>query len=479
MKKIFLILTLLAIFSACDDRLEDLNTPKKNAVEVPYEMVFTAATRSLFDMMLSTNVNENNFRLYAQYWAQTTYPDESQYNQVSRQLPDNIWQNGYRDVLKDLDESKKILNETFELKGLTEADRVTQEGIIEALEVYTWSVLVDVWGAVPYTEALDMENLNPAYDAGADVYASIISKLDAAIAKIETGGAGFPETQDVVYHGDNEKWLKFANSLKVRLAVTISDADAGKAQTMITEALAKGIFESNEDNATIAYLDASPNTNPLWEDLVQSGRSDFVIANTIVDKMNALGDPRLAVYADEYEPGVYKGGIYGTANTYAQNSHVGALFHEPALEGVILEYSEINFMLAEAAAKGLNAGGTVEEYYEEGIRASFDYWGVDGVDAYLAKPEVAYATAAGDWKQKIGTQEWLAYYNRSFEGWNVWRRLDFDGFNVPPGLAESDIPRRIIFPIKEATLNQGALDAAIQLIGGSDDVQTKVFWDKN
>jgi hypothetical protein len=397
---------------------------------------------------------------------------------VGRQLPDNIWQNAYRDVLKDLQESKRLLNENWESRGLLETDRATQEAMIETLEVYTYSVLVDLWGAVPFSEALDSENLNPAYEAGQDVYAAIIDRLNTAIGKMDESATGFSEAQDIVYGGDVTKWLKFANSLKVRLAVTISDVDAGKAATMINEALESGVFESNADNASMAYLPASPNTNPLWEELVQSGRADYVIANTIVDEMMALDDPRLAVYADPYE-GSFKGGVYGTANTYAQNSHVGELFHLPELEGVILDYAEVNFLLAEAAAKGLGIPGTAAAYYEEGIRASFDYWGVAGVEAYLAQPEVAYATAAGDWKQKIGVQEWLAMYNRGFEGWNAWRRLDFTGFNVPPGFAESDIPRRLIFPIKEATLNNTSLMEAIQMIGGSDNVQTKVFWDVN
>lgn len=427
-------------------------------------------------MMVSTNVNENNFRLYSQYWAQTTYPDESQYNMVSRELPDNMFQNAYRDVLKDLQVSKQLLNDTWEERGLLEADRATQEAIIEALEVYTYSVIVDTWGAAPFTEALDDENLNPKYEGGAEIYTAIIDRLNAAIAKMDVTASGFPANQDVVYGGDVEKWVKFANTLKVRLAVTISDVDAGKATTMINEALTSGVFESNDDNATIQYLPASPNTNPLWEDLEASGRDDYVVANTLIDKMLALDDPRIAVYADPFETS-YKGGIYGTANTFAQNSHVGELFYQPDLEGVILDYTELNFLLAEAAAKGLAITGTPEEYYEEGIRSSFEYWGVAGVDAYLAQPEVAYATAAGDWKQKIGVQEWLAYYNRGFEAWNAWRRLDFTGFNVPPGLTADDMPKRLIFPIREATLNGTSLGEAISLIGGTDNVQTRVFWD--
>jgi hypothetical protein len=112
-----------------------------------------------------------------------------------------------------------------------------------------------------------------------------------------------------------------------------------------------------------------------------------------------------------------------------------------------------------------------------------EYWGVDDADiaTYLANPDVAYATAegGGTWQQKIGVQQWIAFFNRGFEGWTLWRRLDFDVLNVPPGLTYDDIPKRLIFPIEEATLNPVNLDAAIELIGGSDDVQTRVFWDVN
>ena len=148
---------------------------------------------------------------------------------------------------------------------------------------------------------------------------------------------------------------------------------------------------------------------------------------------------------------------------------------------MILDYAEVQFLLAEAAERGFTVPSTAAEHYEEGIRASMEYWGVAPADvtAYLANPEVAYATAAGDWKQKIGVQHWLALYNRGFEGWTVWRRLDFTGFNAPPQMDLTDIPKRFIFPIEEATLNNANLNEAIQLIGGTDSAQTPVFWDVN
>jgi len=485
MKKIlFITLILAGSFISCDDeKLIEMNRPKKNAAKVPGELLFTNGSRNMFDLMTSTDVNVNVFRLYSQYWAQTTYPDESQYNMVSREIPDNFWEAAYRDALKDLDEAGRVIEEDYESLGMSEGHKNNQIAIINIHKAYLYTVLIDVFGAVPFSEALSEENLLPKYDPGQDVYSGAIDMLNSAIGSINLGEPGFSETQDPIYQGDMEGWQKFANSLKLRIAITIEDVDASKAQAMVTEALAGGIIDSNDFNASITYENSAPNTNPVWEDLVQSGREDYVVANTLVDKLNALDDPRLPVFAEPLKDGTtFQGGEYGTGNVYADNSHIGDLFHQPNLEGVVFDYAEVEFLLAEAIERGLTGvPGTAAEHYTEGIRASMEYWGVDDADinAYLAQPDVAYATAAGTWKQKIGSQLWIAYYNRGYEGWTMWRRLDFEGFNVPDGLAESDIPKRMIFPIEEATLNPTALTTAIQTIGGADDVQTKVFWDMN
>ena len=481
MKKILITLFIIGVITACDDRLEELNTPAKGAVTVPAAPLFANGINELFYMMNNSNTNINVFRLYAQYWAQTTYPDESQYNMVGRRNPDNFWRGAYRDALMDLEEAKRITMDTWQQEGLTEAERDNRVAIIDAARVYVYATLVDAFGAVPFSEALDPEILQPRYESGSAVYDQIIVLLDQAIAMMDPAEASWPEAQDPVYEGDTEGWFKFANSLKLKLAITIADVNASKAATMVAQA-EPNVFESNADNASITYLDAFPNTHPIHEDLVQSGRADYVVANTLIDRLNALDDPRIAVFAEPLADGVtYEGGVYGTNNTYAQKSHIGDVFHDPTLEGLILDYAEVEFLLAEAAARGMAVTGTAEEHYENGIRASMEYWGVPEaeIDAYLAQPEVAYATAEGDWRQKIGVQHWIALYNRGFEGWTVWRRLDFTGFNVPPLLTYEDIPERFIFPIEEATLNGTNLDEAIQLIGGSDDANTRVFWDVN
>lgn len=529
MKKILLTVFITCVFFACDDRLEDLNKPTKQPTEVPAETVFANGVKEMAYMVTNSNTNINVLRLYAQYWAQTTYPDESQYNMVTRRNPDNFWRGAYRDALKDLDEARIITLETADALALPDEVVNNRLALVDICKVFIYSALVDAFGPIPFSEALNPDILQPKYDDDEEVYDQLFVMLDNAINMIDTDAEGFQASQDLLYEGDMEGWVKFANSLKLRMAITISDVNPGKASTLAAAAIAAGVFEGNEDNAGITYLDAFPNTHPVHEDLVQSGRDDYVIANTIVDKLNQLYDPRLlsfgqgvdvvypldankkkrdttivdrgnmilyyaktdqVVYkttpftltvADTInEPQLFIGGVYGTNNTFAARSHIGEPFYQPTLEGLLLDYAEVEFLQAEAVERGL-IGGDAEEHYNAGITASMEYWGVaeDDITDYLANPDVAYTTAAGDWKQKIGTQHWLALYNRGLEGWTVWRRLDFTGFKAPPLLTYADIPERFIYPIEEATLNKANLDVGIQMLGGADDANTHVFWDVN
>jgi len=211
--------------------------------------------------------------------------------------------------------------------------------------------------------------------------------------------------------------------------------------------------------------------------LVASGRHDFVPANTIVDIMNTLEDPRRPAFFTEYN-GSYVGGKYGYPNSFSQYSHISDQIQIPDFQGIIMTYSEICFYLAEAAERGYNVGGSAGEWYNKGIEASFEFWGVSGAADYIAKPEVAYATAEGNWKQKIGTQSWIALYTCGIEGYTTWRRLDYPIFNLPnEATTYSDIPVRFTFPINEQTLNEVNYKAASELIGG-DLITTKIFWDK-
>ena len=479
MKKIiFLLIFCLAAFS-CDDRLTDLNEEKVNPAQVPAETLFANGVKEIAHVMVNGDQNINVFRLYAQYWAQLTYPEESQYNQVTRNIPRNVWERGYRRAIKDLTEARKIMVESPD-GTLSPAAQANKLAIVDISIAYIFAIFAETYGNIPYSQAIDIDNITPAYDDARTVYDAQITTLTNAVNSMDDTDVSITPNQDPINQGDVLKWIQFANSLKLRMAMMLADTDPAKAQTMVTEALNSGVIADVLDDASITYYEQAPSTHPVYETLVLSGRRDFVPANTLVDIMNNLNDPRRPIYFADPIDGEYVGGIYGDANAYSSASHLGDLFHTPAVPGVLMSCSEVLFLLAEAAERGFTVPETAESYYSQAIEASMLEWGLTTADyqAYYAQADVAYATAPGDWKQKVGIQAWIALNHRGYEGWTTWRRLDFDGFNPPPGMTEDDIPVRLLYPEEEAQLNGANLDAASSAIGGNLKT-TKLFWDVN
>jgi hypothetical protein len=282
---------------------------------------------------------------------------------------------------------------------------------------------------------------------------------------------------DLLYHGDMEAWFKFANSLRLRFGILLADVDFPRSKKEV-EASAPNVFKSNADNAVFQYTTTPPNTNPIWTNLVQSNRNDYVPSNTIINVMNTLNDPRRPFWFTLGPNGTYSGGIYGAGNTFSNFSHMSDQTLEADLPSIWMDYAEVEFLLAEALERGMTVGGTAAQHYNNGVTASITYWGGTAAQAsaYLANPAVNYASAAGNYKQKIGTQLWLAMYLRSFDEWVHWRRLDAPTL-VKPASAISDIPVRYTYPFNEQNLNETNYNSASQAIGG-DLVTTKLFWDK-
>ncbi|WP_347159549.1 SusD/RagB family nutrient-binding outer membrane lipoprotein [Pontibacter chitinilyticus] len=476
MKKVIICLFSLLLMASCADNLDDFNVDTKSPTNVPPATLFTGAVKNLTDVLTTPNVNTNNYRFYVQYWTSTQYLDEPRYNMTSRLIPQNMWNTLYRDVLADLKDSKRIVQEDEITPEKVKSNEMAQIGI---MEVYAWSVLVNTFGDVPYSEALDSNNPLPKYDDAQTIYNDLLTRLDASLAMINTDAAGFEEG-DVLYGGDMSKWVKFGNSLKLEMALTLADVDASKAQTLAQEAADK-VLESREDNAAFVYLPAPPNNNPVSQNInpLFTSRKDFVAANTLVDIMNTLEDPRRPAYFTQVD-GKYIGGKYGFQNAYANFSTVNPTITDPTFEALLMSYSQVEFMLAEAAARGYTVPGTVEEHYNNGVTASILYWGGTAAEAaaYLARPAVNYATAAGDWKQKIGVQEWIALYNRGYDAWLTWRRLDAPNL-LPPAIEGSEqliVPTRLIYPVNEQTLNGANRAAAATAIGG-DKSSTHLWWD--
>lgn len=474
MKKYILSFVALTLLWSCqtDEQYEDLNRDPKNPTQVAPDYLFTAATVSLADQMASPNVNLNISRFISQYLTATTYLDEPNYDLTNRGIPENHWSEIYRDVIFDLQNAKAIIAEDAEL---TQAEKDARTGQIEVIEIYAWQVLVDTFGDVPYTQALNATEFPlPAYDDAATIYADLLTRIEAADALL-AAGQGFTGA-DVIYHGDMANWMKFANSLQLRLAMRLSDVNPALSKTNAEEAVNDGVFTSNDESAIVVYQSNPPNTNPLWVDLVQSGRSDYVAANTLVDKMNELDDPRRDEYfSQNLGAGTYEGGIYGGSNSFQLYTHIGEMFLDPTHPGILLDYAEVEFYQAEAAELGYAIPGTAEQHYNDAITASILYYGGTEAQAaaYIAQPAVTYDSS--NYEELIGTQFWIAMFDNPFQGWAVWREFDAPALNLPEETG-NPVPLRFTYPVNEQNLNEANYTAASDAIGG-DDQQTALFWD--
>jgi Starch-binding associating with outer membrane len=473
MLKVFVPLMLL--FSACTEDISQLNIETKRPAAVPAPTLFSNATRTLAGSLASASVNTNVFRFTVSHWAMAVYQDEAQYDFNTRAIPQGWWTTMYRDVLADYAEAAKLINADA---TLTPGEKANKLAIIDIMQVYTYSILVNTFGNVPYTEALQPTNLFPKYDDAKTIHTDLLARLNSDISKLNTSAAGFASGEDLVYKGTVSNWVKFANTLRMKLGMIVADENAAAAKSAV-EASDAGAISAAANNGLFTYQSASPNQNPLYVDIVTGGRQDYIAAKDLMDKLLGWNDPRTGLYFSKNNAGAYAGGIVGKANTFVDFSRAGAKVIAAADPYVFADVVETEFLRAEAAERGYTVAGTAESHYNKAIVASILYWGGTQAeaDAYLAQPSVAYATAAGNWKEKIATQKWIALYNRPYEGWTELRRLDFPKISTPVN-AKSGFPTRFSYPANEQTLNGANYTAAASAIGG-DVVTTKLFWDKN
>src|SRR6478736_8051638 len=381
MKKILVLLFLPAMLvTSCVDSLDDYNISQKAAPSgsvLPVQIV-SNAIRNFADQMATPSVNSNNFRLYIQQWATTTYTQEPRYDMTSRTIPQAWWQTYYRDVLSDLKEAKKIIAADPVLNVDVKANQLAQ---ISIMQTFAWATLVNTFGDVPYTQALDYNNSLPTYDDAATVYNTELDNLDAAIATMKTTAGGIPATSDLIYAGSVTLWKKFGNSLLLKLAMVIAESNATKSKALCEKAIAAGVFAANSDNARVTgYSTSAPNNNPISGATITpyTTRQDYVVGRTIVNKVNGLVDPR-GIYWFTQISGAFVGGNTGFPNTFASTSKPSAIIQAATAEVVLLDYAEVEFLLAEAATPARNytgAGGAagVITHYNAGIRASINYW---------------------------------------------------------------------------------------------------------
>jgi len=217
--------------------------------------------------------------------------------------------------------------------------------------------------------------------------------------------------------------------------------------------------------------------------LVNSGRHDFAPSNLLVSTMVGLNDPRVPLYFTKDQNGGYSGGVPGSANNYGSFSDFTPAIQVPAYKGDFLDYEKVEFLLAEAAARGFAGFSDPATHYNSAITASITFWGGSAGDAatYLLQPSVAYSNVATTWQQKIGYQQWIANFNNNWDSWTDIRRYGYPNLDVvnPPAGANGKLPIRFAYPNSEQTANSVNWSAAAKkLPGGIDAVSAKLWWEK-
>jgi hypothetical protein len=474
MKKIILIIIPVLILGACTKDITRFNEQTKQASKVPAGTLVANSIKNLSDAMASGSVNTNVWRFTVKHWAMGTYQDEAQYDFTTRNIPQAWWTIMYRDVLNNLKDASRVVSENTLLDPVVKDNQLA---IIDLLQVYVYKILVNTYGDIPYSEALDPSNLFPKYDDAKTVYADLMKRLAADITKLKPTSGSFASTEDLIYQGNVAKWVKFANSLQMQMGMILADVDNAAAKAAVESANANAM-SSSADDAKVTYYLSSPSQNPLYVDIVLGGRPDYVAAEDLMKPLTNLNDPRKALFFGKNNDGNYVGGIVGKVNDFPAMSKPSSKVSAADAPLVLLDYVQTEFLRAEAIERGYNVPGTAAEHYNNAIKASIIWWGgtAADADAYLAQPAVAYATAAGPWRQKIGFQKWIALYNRPFDGWTELRRLDYPVLTAPVQ-AKSGFPNRFPYPANEQQLNgTNYTDAAKKM--GDDKVEAKLFWDK-
>jgi hypothetical protein len=488
-------LALLAVGAAChNDTITDLNQNPNSPEDVPASTLFTSGVRTSVNNWMGQLYNLRATEFIIQHMAEAQYPDEDRYARLGASNTATVFGNPYPGELEDF---QKVIT-----KGQTAKSAGTWAPA-QIMQTWEYHYMTNTFGDVPYSQALQGDSLggsiSPAYDAQKDIYTDMFAKLDAS-SKALTGAASDLGRADPIYGGDPTSWQRFANSLRARLAITLSNVDLATANTQLAAALKGpgGVIATNAQNAKLVWPGDGVYDNP-FASFFQT-RDDNRMSQTLVNLMNTSSDPRLGVYAQP---------LPGTTNTYAgmpngltaaqagtflnKASRIGAAlfpgataygFYGGAGKGFpsfMMTAAEVNFIQAEAAERGIGGltPAQAKGFYEAGIRASMDQWGVTNaaaITAYLAMPAVAYTPGVAGLKQ-IAVQKYVALYTDGGTAWTEWRRTcEPETIKPGPAATSSTVPRRLMYSPTEVQVNATQLSAAIAR-QGADAFQTRVYWD--
>jgi hypothetical protein len=486
--------------TACDPAdVTSFNDNPNSPTSAPAPALFTSAVQTATSRFLG-NLNLRGWELVAQHLAEVQYPQSDQYIRLKSSYTNGTFNAAYTAELMDLQ------------KVIASGKAQGNPGIFGpaiVMQSWTFGEMTDVWGDIPFSGALmgdsvalETAAIQPAYDPQQEIYNGFFQRLGEASTAMAGAGAGSIGLggADPIYGGDLANWQRFANSLRARFAMQIVNVDRGKADAELQAAFSApgGVFTSNDQSAVLNWPGDGVYNNP-WADNMKT-RDDHRISDRLMTYLKGWNDPRLPTFAMP---------VQGTTNTYAgapnaldqaaagdfinTTSRPGTIFYPGATSygtyggagasypSYIMTYAEVAFLQAEAANRGLGGLTPAQAagFYESGIRASMEQWGVTDaakIAAYLAQPNVAYKGGV-DGLQQIYTQKWIALYSDGIQAWSLFRRTCSPAnIHAGPATITSSVMRRFEYGTTERTANGANVEAAVAR-QGPDDLATRIWWD--
>lgn len=467
------LVTLFFSITSCTKELERINKNPNATENSQPDYLLTAATKTAVDQYWGITRSSNPTSLFVQQWAMIQYTDPDRYIFTNNDFQ-GVWTVSYLSIVN--------LNQVIKLADGEK--NPNYKGVALVLRSWIYTLLTDNFGDVPYKQSIKIDQyLTPAYDPQKEVYEGLLADLKTAQAALDPNGKAI--AGDIIYNNNISLWKKFANSLRLRIALRIADQEPETSKQVITDIQNEGgsFISNNSEIAKLAYFN-SPNQNPISNYF--DTRDDYRISKTIIDKLIQLQDPRLSIYAAKTQTstpagyvGLPNGLLVGDASNYgfSKTSKPGAYFLDPRAPAVIFSYSELLFDRAEAAARGFT-NDDAADLYAQAIKASLKQYNISDaatVTDYLAQASVRYDAA--NFKKSIGEQKWIALFGQGLEAFAEWRRLDYPQLSpAVAGVLEGKIPSRFIYPGTEQSLNGQNYKAAVAN-QGPDVLTTKLWFD--
>lgn len=500
-------------FSNCTNDYENFNrnpngVDKNETQRDAYAM--RSAMLNLESWIIPTDVNTTQFIECLLGGSYSGYISDSNSGFAGKNFGQFNPENGWSRVL-----FKDIIPKLFIYSGevARATDEVVPNAVAAIIKVSGLQRITDAYGPIPYSKVGKDGEITAPYDSQEEVYNLMFEELNEAINVLtQNRTADFSDKADRVYGGKVENWIKYANSLKLRMAMRIAKVAPAKAQQMAEEAANHevGTMTSNDDNAEMTLV----TTNPFEIIMYEYNGGDSRIGADITAYMNGYNDPRRdKMFTKSTFGGDVTDGFYGLRTGIAIPD--GAIAHAYSNYVVAtdsklmwMNAAEVSFLKAEGALRGWNMGGTAKDFYEKGVELSFAQWGANGAAAYLADntslpsayrdpkglnsytgatSTVTIAWADADFEtnlERIITQKWIANFPLGLEAWAEYRRTGYPKLmpvvvNNSGGIVDSARgARRLAYPQEERLNNAENYTGAVGLLGGPDNMATDVWWAK-